>query len=142
MYSQLAMIDDYIRATHLPYVKYLTERAESGNAKVVIELPIDLTYINATVVTPVHGYKYIEIPTHHHHHHFEGMTMGKTVPHPGWHSVMDNTHFSVSVLNKFTQELSSKLSTDVNRFLFIDDYFKTHKSQIFFSFLRVSVFTP
>lgn len=62
MLSHLALIEDSIRASHLPHVKYITDRAESGNVKVVIEFPSDLNHVNATVVTPVSGYEYVEVP--------------------------------------------------------------------------------
>uniref|UniRef100_A0A348G627 Very high density protein 1 n=1 Tax=Odontomachus monticola TaxID=613454 RepID=A0A348G627_ODOMO len=104
VYSQLSMFDDHFRATHLPHVRYLSERAEGGNAKIVIEFPSDLKYINATVITPVNGYEYIEIPVH--QHLFEGMIMGKPTPHWGWHATMDNTHFPISALSKVTQGLT------------------------------------
>ncbi|XP_014484680.1 PREDICTED: uncharacterized protein LOC106749573 [Dinoponera quadriceps] len=108
LYTHLARIDDYIRAMYLSHVKYLTERVESGNAKFMIELPSDLKHINVTVITPVKGYEYLEIPTH--QRLFEGMVMGKTTPHSGWHTVMDNTHFSTGVLDKITQG-NSKICT-------------------------------
>ncbi|XP_025152987.1 uncharacterized protein LOC105191299 isoform X2 [Harpegnathos saltator] len=105
IYSYLAMIDDHFRATHLSHVQYLTERVESGNAKIVIEFPSDMNYINATVITPVNGYEYIQIPLHPQHEAlFEGVLMEKPA-HSGWHYVTDNTHFSAPVLNKVTQEL-------------------------------------
>lgn len=119
VHSQLSMIEDHIRAMHLPHVKYLTERVEGGNAKIVIELPSDVSYVNATVISPVNGYEYVEVPLH--QHLFEGVNMGTPMPHSGWHSVMDNTHFSISALSKVTQGLTSKLSLIVNNFSFIND---------------------
>lgn len=114
------MVDDYVRAMHLPHMKYITDRTESGNVKVVIELPSDLTHLNATVVTPVNGYQYVEIPMH--QRLFEGMMMEKQMPHSGWHTVMDNTHFTVGTLRKMTQGLSSKsmlLSVSVLNFFYV-----------------------
>lgn len=106
------MIEDHIRASYLPHVRYIVDRVESGNAKVVIEYSSDLSHVNATVVTPVSGYEYVQVPLH--QHLFEGMVTDRSVPqwhlqsHPQWHSVMDNTRFSVPTLHKLTQGQASK----------------------------------
>ncbi|EFN69845.1 Vitellogenin [Camponotus floridanus] len=97
--SQLALIEDSIRVLYWPYVKYITNRTESGNAKVVIEFSSDHNDINATIVTPVSGYEYVQVPLH--QQLFEGMTVNKPVSQPGWLDViMDNTRFSTASLYK------------------------------------------
>lgn len=109
MLSQLALIDDSIRALYLPHVKYITDRTESGNAKVVIEFSSDHNYVNATVITPVNGYEYIQLPLH--QQLFEGMTTNEIVPKPRWLDVvMDNTRFSTALLYKMMKGQSGKSS--------------------------------
>lgn len=104
--SHLAMVEDHVRAMHLPYVKYITDRVESGNARVMVEYSSDLRHVNATVMTPVSGYEYVQVPLH--QRLFEGMTMDKPMTYPQWHPVMDNTRFSVASLHKVTQGQASK----------------------------------
>ncbi|XP_018358999.1 PREDICTED: uncharacterized protein LOC108758502 [Trachymyrmex cornetzi] len=99
--SYLAMIEDYIRASHLSYVRYLVDRVESGNAKIMIEYSSDLSHVNTTIVTPVNGYEYVQVPLQ--QHLFEGMVVDRPVSHPQWHSLMDNTRFSVGVVHKLMQ---------------------------------------
>lgn len=105
--SHFAMIDDHIRATYLPHVKYITDRTDSGIANGVIELSPDLSYINATIVTPISGYKYIEVPLY--QRLFEGMIMGEFTPQSGWHSLLDNGQFDADTLREITSGTSSKL---------------------------------
>ncbi|XP_072766849.1 larval-specific very high density lipoprotein [Anoplolepis gracilipes] len=107
--SHFAQIEDFIRASLWPHVKYITDRTESGNAKVVIEFLSDVNHINATVVTPVSGYEYVQVPLHQQMPLFEGMTMGEPMSQP-WHFVMDNTRFSIAALHKMTQG-QSKICT-------------------------------
>ncbi|XP_070169151.1 larval-specific very high density lipoprotein [Polyergus mexicanus] len=104
--SHLALIEDSIRASHLSHVKYITDRAENGNAKIVIEFPSDLNHVDATIVTPISGYEYVQVPLR--QQLFEGMTANK--PEVGWHFVMDNTRFSVASLYKMMQG-QSKICT-------------------------------
>lgn len=106
VFSQVAMIEDHIRASYLPHVRYIVDRVESGNAKVVIEYSSDLSHVNATVVTPVSGYEYVQVPLQ--QHLFEGMVTDRSMPYPQWHPVMDNTRFSVAALHKVTHGQASK----------------------------------
>lgn len=125
MLSQLALIEDSIRASHLSHVKYIMDRAESGNVKVVVEFSSDLNHVNATVVTPVNGYEYVQVPLR--QQLFEGMTEGE--PPVGWHFVMDNTRFSVASLYKMMQGQSSKSSSNSVQYAinaFITYVFKHH----------------
>lgn len=101
------MVEDHIRASYLPHVKYIMDRVESGNAKVVVEYSSDLSHVNATVVTPVSGYEYVQVPLQ--QHVFEGIVVDKPIPHPPqWNLVMDNTRFSVVAMHKMTQNQASK----------------------------------
>lgn len=106
--AQLATIDDRVRATYLPYMRYIANRTENGNAKTVIEFPADLSYINATVVTPNNGYEYVEVSLR--QRLFEGMIMGNPAPHWGWHVGMANTYFTIDALRKVKEGLSSEYS--------------------------------
>lgn len=107
--SQLALIEDSIRVLYWPHVKYITDRTESGNAKIVIEFSSDHNDVNATIVTPVSGYEYVQVPLH--QQLFEGMTVNKPVPQPGWLDVvMDNTRFSTASLYKMMKGQSGKSS--------------------------------
>ncbi|XP_011873296.1 PREDICTED: uncharacterized protein LOC105565058 isoform X2 [Vollenhovia emeryi] len=100
--SYFAMIEDRIRASHLPHVRYIMDRVESGNAKIIVEYSSDLSHVNATVITPVNGYEYIQIPLR--QHLFEGMIVHRPTPSPQWHPTMDSTRFSVGALYKMTQD--------------------------------------
>jgi len=106
--SQFNKFDDYFRALHLPYVRYIVDRTPSGNAQMVIEFSSDLSHVNATVVTPVSGYEYVQVPLHHRDAVIEGILVNKAISHPVWHAVMDNTRFSVTNLYKVMQGQSSK----------------------------------
>ncbi|KAL0116776.1 hypothetical protein PUN28_009999 [Cardiocondyla obscurior] len=99
--SLVAMMEDYVRASYLPYVWYITDRAENGNAKVVIEYSTDMSHLYAIVVTPVSGYQYIEVPLQ--QHLFDGIVTHTPMSYPQWHSVLDNTRFSVAALHKMSQ---------------------------------------
>jgi len=108
--SIFARIEDHIRALYLPHMKYIMDRAENGNAKVVIEYSLDVTHVNATVITPVNGYEYVQVPLQQQGPLFEGMIVDKPVPQPQWHFLMDNTHFPISAVYKMTQGQASKSS--------------------------------
>ncbi|RLU17871.1 hypothetical protein DMN91_010110 [Ooceraea biroi] len=106
--SLLQSIDDSIRATYLPHVKYIWDRAENGNMKIMLEVSTDLNHLNATVVTPVSGYEYVQVPLHQ-GKVFRGIIMDQTISHPWmaeWHTALVNTHFTMNALRKMTQGLS------------------------------------
>ncbi|XP_012220182.1 vitellogenin-5 [Linepithema humile] len=109
VFSQFNKFDDHVRALHLPYVRYIVDRTPSGNAQVVIEFSSDLSHVNATVVTPVSGYEYVQVPLHQ-STNFEGIVVNKAVSHPVWHTIMDSTRFSVTNLYKVMQD-QSKICT-------------------------------
>lgn len=111
VFSQLNQIDDHFRAWYLPHVSYIVDRTPSGNAQMVVEFSSDLSHVNATVVTPVSGYKYVQVPLHE-QSVFEGMSVNKAMSHPMWHAAMDNTRFSVTNLYKVLQGHSSKSFTN------------------------------
>jgi len=113
--SWLQSIDDSIRAMHLPHVKYILDRVENGNMKLVVEISTDLNKLNASVITPVSGYKYVQVPLQ--GQLFEGMIMDKPVPQPGWHAILDNTHFTVNSLRKMMEGSFSKSSPNIKDFL-------------------------
>lgn len=100
------MVEDYIRAMYMPHVKYILDRTDTGTVKAVIKLPSDLKYLNATIMTPISGYEYLEIPLH--ERFFKGLMMEKQVSHSGWHILMDNTRFTAVTLRDMTGDLSSK----------------------------------
>jgi len=93
---------------YLPHVKYILDRVENGNIKLAVELSTDLSDLNATVITPVSGYEYVQVPLQ--EQLFEGMVVDEPVPHPGWHAVLDNTHFTVNSLRKMVEGSFSKSS--------------------------------
>ncbi|XP_011644827.2 uncharacterized protein LOC105431979 [Pogonomyrmex barbatus] len=107
--SHLARIEDHIRASQLPHVKYITDRTENGNVKIMIEFSSNLSHVNATVVTPVSGYEYVQVPLKQ-QHLLKGMAMSEPVSQPEWHFGMDNTRFSLASLHKITQG-QSKICT-------------------------------
>lgn len=112
IFSQLNKFDDHFRAMHLPFVRYIVDRTLSGTAQMVIEFSSDLNHVNATVVTPVSGYEYVQLPLHQ-PTNFEGISVNETVmSHPVWQSMMDNTRFSMISLYKAMQGQSSKSFTD------------------------------
>jgi len=93
---------------HLTYVKYILDRVENGNIKLAVEVSTDLNDLNATVITPVSGYEYVQVPLQ--AQLFEGMVMDEPVPRPEWHAVLDNTHFTVNALRKMMEGSFSKSS--------------------------------
>lgn len=117
MLSHLAMVEDHVRAMYLPHVRYITDRVESGNARVMVEYSTDLSHVNATVVTPVSGYEYVRVPLH--RRLFEGMDKPMSYPH--WHFMMDNTRFPVTHLHKMMQgQISESLFSDKSLFVTSD----------------------
>lgn len=82
------------------------DRVESGNARVMVEYSSDMRHVNATVITPVSGYEYVQVPLH--QRLFEGMVTDESMMYSQWHPVMDNTRFSVASLHKMTQGQTSK----------------------------------
>lgn len=118
--SKVAWIEDQLRALYLPHIKYTSNRAQSSNAQVVVEYASDMSHINASVVTPVNGYEYVRIPLH--DQVLEGMVMGEPVSHPQWHFVMDNTHFSIGMMNKVIQGQYSKFYLSKPFLLRVCDY--------------------
>ena len=116
--SYLAMIEDHIRASYLSYIRYFVERVESGNAKIMIEYSSDLSHVNTTIITPVNGYEYVQVPLQ--QHFFEGIVVDRPVSHPQWHSLMDNTRFSIDTVYKLMQGQTSK--SFFSKFFFLCEY--------------------
>lgn len=111
------MVEDHIRASHMPHMSYIMDRVESGNIKVVIEYSSDMSHINATIVTPDSGYGYVQVPLH--QHLFEGLDMFRS-SHQQWHPLMGSTRFSLGAMYRLTQEQTSKsLLSDKSFFFYV-----------------------
>lgn len=76
-------LEDTIRAVFLPQINYTTD-VEPSNAKLIVEYPVGTDNMDVSFVTTHQGFKISEIP------------LGNKL----WNVLMDNTHFSMSFLQK------------------------------------------
>lgn len=88
VFSYINVVEDIIRASYFPHLKYITDRVESGSATLTVEFPFDMTNVNISVVTPISGYKYLQIPLH--DTLFEGMIMNNQSWYPTWYNKQES----------------------------------------------------
>ncbi|KAG7189215.1 hypothetical protein KM043_008778 [Ampulex compressa] len=89
VWSNIYMLQDILRATFLPYVKYTAAHVDPGTIKVSTEYKVDTNRADLSVITPHVSYDLLEMP----------------IGDPTWNILMDNTHFSIPNLYKYTNDM-------------------------------------